>query len=82
MERVLISHPDWDEVKDFTPALARWVLAKSPAYKVVKPRFKKEEEGQSNAENDNGNNSDTPRTEASAGDSEGRGGRRAGKASQ
>lgn len=82
-KQVLISHPDWKEVKAFTPARAAWVLSKGDAYKVVQPRFKKQQpEGQTDAKNDSENKSDSPRTEDAGGDSEGRSGRGKGKAAQ
>lgn len=85
-EQVLITHPQWDEVKSFTPSRAKWVLSKGDAFKVVQPRFKTQavepEEGLKDAETDTGNKSDSPRTENAGGDSEGRGSRRKGKASQ
>lgn len=85
-KQVLISHPHWSEVKSFTESRAAWVLSKGDAYKVVQPHFKVKAvepiEGQTDAENDTGNKSDSRKPEASAGDSEGVGSRRTGKASQ
>lgn len=85
-KQVLITHPDWNEVKAFTESRAAWVLSKGSDYQVVKPKFKPIEaelaEGQTDAKNDNGNTSDTPRAEDAGGDSEGRSSRRKGKASQ
>ena len=81
-KRVLITHPHWPEVKEFSESRAKWVLSKGDAYKVVQPRFKPTPiEGQ-NAETDTGNKSDSPKPEDAGGDSEGRGSRRKGKASQ